>query len=143
MELPATQLALLGAALWVWLWLVMTVRRNVPVMVFVQQNIGLSTPRLFYRLRTWRYGLLAGGVGAGAVAVVWGEARTVAAAGLFVVSAALLTLVHIRSAKLLHPRVVTSVFAQLHGDTWHDRFVDKLISRVYEQRPEGPPPATV
>lgn len=141
MELMSAQLALFAAAVWLWVWLIVMISRNIPVMTYIQQNLGVSTPRLFYRLVRARRWLVAGGAVAVGVACLLPEVRTAVLLGMFVVSAGLLTFAHIRSAKLLHPRVVKSVLGQLHGDTSHDRIADKALMRLYEPKSEEPPPA--
>jgi hypothetical protein len=138
MESTATQFALLAATVWVWVWLILTVRRNIPLLIYAQQRLGLSTPRLFFRLRDRLPWLAVGGVVVTGMACLVPQIRTAAAAGLFVVSAGLLTLVHIRSVKLL--RIVKPVLAQLEGDTPHDRFADKVLMRLYDRGPNDPPP---
>ncbi|MDB5306036.1 MAG: hypothetical protein JWO38_238 [Gemmataceae bacterium] len=141
MELLTAQLALFAAAVWMWVWLIVVLGRDLPATIYVQQNLGVGTPPPLYRLVRARRWLVVGGMVVIGAACLIPEARTASLLGMFVVSAGLLTYVHIRSAKLLHPRVVKSVLAQLHGDTPHDRFADKLLMRLYEERPEEPPPA--
>lgn len=117
MESVVVQIALYTVAVWAWVWLVSAARRDLPVAIYVQQNLGMPTPRSFYQLaRRWRW-LAAGGLIAIVVAGLVPEARAGVAVTALVVAVGLLTYIRQKMTRFLDPRVVSAVVrAPRRGD---------------------------
>lgn len=112
---PVVEVALLAVAAWAWAWLTWVARRDLPAVIYAQQNFGLRTPRPFYRLaRRWRWVAAVGLVAVGAAAVV-PESRSGVALGLLAVAVGLLTYAHRGVARFLDPRVVEPVLRAMRG----------------------------
>ena len=109
MESGIVQIALYAVAVWAWVWLISVVRRDLPVAIYLQQNFGISTPILFYRLsHRWQW-LAAGGLGAAVVAGLVPEVRVGMALGALAVTIGLLTYIHQKMARFFDPRVVNPI----------------------------------
>jgi hypothetical protein len=114
MESVVIQIILCAVAAWTWVWLIRVLGRDVPVAIYAQQNLGLRTPRSFYRLARWRWWLAAGAAAISALAALVPEARAGVVIGLLVVAVGLLTHIYRGMARFLDPRVVQAVLRALH-----------------------------
>ena len=97
METSVLLVTLYLLAAWTWACLAWVADHGLPTAIHLQQRVGAYTPRPLYRVARRGCWLAAGA----------------AAVGLLVVAVSLLTYLLAGMSKLLHPRVVAAIVAQL------------------------------
>jgi hypothetical protein len=116
MELQTWQLSVALPAIWLWMWAARIARRDLPVLILLQQRIGVHTHGFVYRLANWG-GLLRLGAVVVAAALAFPTSLVLVATVMLVLGAGLLTYMYVRTTSLLHPRIVSAVLARLeHPD---------------------------
>jgi hypothetical protein len=115
MEMPVLHFVFCVLAAWMWAWLSRACDHSLGIAIFLQQRLGVLTPRPLYWLADRGRWLFAGGA-AIAVAGHLSGFGAIALVVLLGIAVGLLTCIHAGMGRLLHPGLVGDAVRQLdHG----------------------------